>query len=338
MQPRTSCWLTLVPSGSLIFEASLTPANPQDVNGCSPDDKDFDPSNIRIPEAGFQQLTEAKKQYWSIKRKHFDKIIFYQQGDFFNIFEHDADLGHRLFGLQYNPKLRSVGVNRSHYDRWAQKFVAAGYKVMRIEQATTAVTNTAKAAKKNAGKKTEDRRVGQVLTAGTLTDDKLIKDYLPAWLLLFIEEENKQASTVDIGFCLVDVSTSLWMLGHFNDDEHLSSFETLLSQTRPKEILHLPGATRSRAWKVIRRTLGSAGYQRSTIHEYASSDYAHELLSKKYSQERPEAFAAFKGSSTLAAWASVVEYLGSAGIELHRLEGSTVLNYNSLQAEGILTL
>lgn len=52
----------------------------------------------------------------------FSVVVFFQQGDFYNIFGLDADVGVEL-GLVYNPNLDSVGVNRRDLDHWKAKFL-----------------------------------------------------------------------------------------------------------------------------------------------------------------------------------------------------------------------
>lgn len=53
-------------------------------------------------------------------------VVFFQQGDFYNLFGPDADIGVTL-GLVYNARLDSVGVNRRDVNHWKAKFAGKGY-------------------------------------------------------------------------------------------------------------------------------------------------------------------------------------------------------------------
>jgi len=110
-------------------------------------------------------------------------VVFFQQGDFFNLFANDADMGLEQFGLKYHPKTDSVGVNRRDKEKWAMKFVNLGKRVFYVSQVSTATTDADKKkkskAKKIAKRKTEERAITQVLTNGTLRDYELFADHNP---------------------------------------------------------------------------------------------------------------------------------------------------------------
>jgi len=63
----------------------------RDIEGRKPDHPDYDPTTLYVP-FETEKLTAAKDMYWRWKQKKFDHIIFFQQGDFYNIFGPDADI------------------------------------------------------------------------------------------------------------------------------------------------------------------------------------------------------------------------------------------------------
>jgi len=105
----------------------------KDREGRRPSDPSYDKTSLFIPDYEWKNFTPAKHLYWEIKKDRFDQIIFFQQGDFYNMFGPDADVGVQL-GLQYNEDKDSVGVNRRDYQTWALKFASQGYKVTRVDQ------------------------------------------------------------------------------------------------------------------------------------------------------------------------------------------------------------
>src|SRR5690606_11994164 len=81
------------------------------------------------PPAAYAKLTPFEKQFWDIKRKHFDKVIFFKKGKFYELYEQDADIGHEKLDLKLTDRvnMRMAGVPESHFNFWASKLVALGY-------------------------------------------------------------------------------------------------------------------------------------------------------------------------------------------------------------------
>jgi len=61
---------------------------------------DYDPSTLYIPKSEFARLTPAQQQYWLIKSKNWDSLVFFRVGKFFELYNKDADVAHRLFDLK----------------------------------------------------------------------------------------------------------------------------------------------------------------------------------------------------------------------------------------------
>lgn len=57
------------------------------------------------------------------------------------LYEKDADIGNQQFDLKLTGRvrMRMVGVPEAVTDFWIAKFLAAGYKVGKVEQAETAI-------------------------------------------------------------------------------------------------------------------------------------------------------------------------------------------------------
>lgn len=70
---------------------------------------EYDPSTIYIPKSDFVRLTPNQQQYWNIKSKHWDKLVFFRVGKFFELYGKDADTGGREFDLKIVVKPHLVG-------------------------------------------------------------------------------------------------------------------------------------------------------------------------------------------------------------------------------------
>ena len=60
----------------------------------------YDPSTLFIPKSEFARLTPAQQQYWLIKSKNWDSLVFFRVGKSFELYNKDADLGNKLFDLK----------------------------------------------------------------------------------------------------------------------------------------------------------------------------------------------------------------------------------------------
>lgn len=110
-----------------------------------------------------------------MQKEHFDKVIFFQVGTFYELFGFDSMLGAELFGLKVcrlpffrcradPPKIHSrtqAGFPLKEWETWATKFMAQGFTVLRVDQAESEGGHRA-------------RRVGEYMSAGTVVDPQLL--------------------------------------------------------------------------------------------------------------------------------------------------------------------
>lgn len=61
----------------------------RDKNLLRPDDPNYDPSSVHIPEEEFDKLTPLMKQYWGIKSKYYDSIVFVRMCHWYTVFYYD---------------------------------------------------------------------------------------------------------------------------------------------------------------------------------------------------------------------------------------------------------
>ena len=61
----------------------------------------YDPTTLYVPPKAFSELTNSMKQYWTFKSEHFDKIIFFKVGKFYELFYEDAYVGNKHLGLKW---------------------------------------------------------------------------------------------------------------------------------------------------------------------------------------------------------------------------------------------
>ncbi|ETN97557.1 hypothetical protein RFI_39972, partial [Reticulomyxa filosa] len=115
--------------------------NPRDKNGIKKGEEGYNPKTLLVPKRDLDELTPAQKQYWEIKSDHFDGVLFFKIGKFYELFFMDAELGNEICGLEMvkskKEAIPHVGFPENSFAKYADAFVNYGHKVYRIEQMET---------------------------------------------------------------------------------------------------------------------------------------------------------------------------------------------------------
>jgi len=210
-----------------------------------PGHPDYDPRTIYIPPLAWDKFSPFEKQYWEIKQKFWDTIVFFKKGKFYELYEDDATIGHQLFDLKLTDRvnMRMVGVPEASLDIWANQFVAKGYKIARVDQMETALGKDMRERGEKSGPKSKPqkeekvirRELASVLTAGTLVDGGMLQDDMATFCAAIKEGSHNGRPAFGIAF--VDTATGQFQLADFVDDLDMTKFETFVAQTRPGELL-----------------------------------------------------------------------------------------------------
>ncbi|BAU02843.1 hypothetical protein VIGAN_11243300 [Vigna angularis var. angularis] len=268
----------------------LDPSRIRDANGRRPNNPLYDRTTLYIPPEVLSKLSASQKQYWSVKCKYMDVVLFFKVGKFYELYEMDADIGHKELDWKITlsgvGKCRQVGISESGIDDAIQKLVARGYKVGRVEQ-----LETSEAAKARGANSVIRRKLVQVVTPSTNVDANIGPD---AVHLLAIKEESNDLDngSVVYGFAFVDCARLRFWVGSIEDDTSCSALGALLIQVSPKEVIYDSRGLSKEAQKALRKfsLIGSAALQFTpvqSITDLVNSEIRDLIHSKGY----------FKGSS-----------------------------------------
>ncbi|CAG9323485.1 unnamed protein product [Blepharisma stoltei] len=202
------------------------PEKIQDKSRRRPEDPEYDPSSLFIPPN--QKFTPAMEQYWEIKSQHYDKIVLFKLGKFYELFYQDAIIAQQILELKWmgnDRKKAHVGFPEKVLEKNAKILVERGHKVVVVEQTETTLKNRKPKTGKAVG-----REVTDILTKATYTAKFNCENYEPTYLLSLIEVDNR------FGVCFVDCSTSVFVVG----DVDFQTFKTILAQSRPSEVIYHP--------------------------------------------------------------------------------------------------
>lgn len=234
----------------------------KDLDRNSPGDPDYDPRTLYIPPMAWAKFSPFEKQYWEIKHKNWDTVVFFKKGKFYELYENDATIGHQLFDLKLTDRvnMRMVGVPEASLDTWANQFVAKGFKIARVDQRESALGKEMRERDDKAGgkPKKEDkvikRELACILTAGTLVDGSMLQGDMSVYCVAVKE------SVVDdlpaFGIAFADTATGQFFLTEFVDDVDLTKFETFIAQTRPQELLLEKGGISVKALRIMKNNTG----------------------------------------------------------------------------------
>ena len=111
-------------------------------------------------------------------------------GKFYEMFEMDAHVGHDILGLEYmKGEQPHCGFPEKNYENQAAKLVAAGLRVVAIEQTETPEMLAERNRHAKVKEKVVRREVVQVLTCGTVVDPDMLhfRQQRTSWLLCLCE-------------------------------------------------------------------------------------------------------------------------------------------------------
>lgn len=293
----------------------------QDIDRNRPGDPDYDPRTLYIPPLAWEKFSPFEKQYWEIKQKFWDTIVFFKKGKFYELYEKDATIGHQLFDLKLTDRvnMRMVGVPEMSLEMWANQFVAKGFKIARVDQKETALGKDMRERdEKSAKDKVIRRELAAVLTAGTLVDGNMLTDDMSTWCVAIKESEVNDLPVFGIAF--VDTATGQFYVAEWIDDNDRTKFETFIAQTRPQELLLEKGRVSVKTLRILKNNTGPTtiwNYLKPgkefweghiTVKEFEAGDYFKSAWPKALDDSKDR-------TSLMSALGALIQYLRSLKIE-----------------------
>lgn len=240
-------------------------ANERDIDRNPPGHPDYDPRTLYIPPMAMNKFTPFEKQYWEIKQKCWDTILFFKKGKFYELYERDATIGHQQFDLKLTDRVNMsmVGVPEMSLQHWANQFIAKGYKVAVGDQKESALGKEMREREDSTGpsgkgKKADKiilRELSYILTAGTLVEGSMLQGDSATYCVAIKESVTDEDLPV-FGISFVDTSTGQFFLTEFTDDVDLTKFETFVAQTRPQELLLEKSHVSTKALRILKNNTG----------------------------------------------------------------------------------
>lgn len=204
----------------------------RDSVGRPPTDPKYDPNTLLIPPEAWESLKEFDRQFWRIKCQRMDLVLFVRCGSFYNLFDIDADVGARV-GLNAcgkpKPNMWKVGCTATSFTSWANKILALGYAIGRVEE-----TNN-----EDPKIRLLDRTLVAVYTPGIATEDVCFtpSPTCEAKSVLCVAEKGGGL----IGMCKLDSYTGQISTTQLEDGPERRFLSTALACENPVEVIHVRG-------------------------------------------------------------------------------------------------
>ncbi|HZR44177.1 MAG TPA: DNA mismatch repair protein MutS [Ktedonobacteraceae bacterium] len=220
-----------------------------------------------------QNHSPVRTQYLAIKRQNPDAILFFRMGDFYEMFDDDAEivareleiaLTRRDFGR--GEKSPMAGIPHHAADGYVARLVSKGYRVAICEQTSDPALS----------KGLVDREVVRVVTPGTVIDPAMLAAKRNNFLAAVIS--GREA----VGIAYIDITTGEFAVTQFSTPEPDLAIQQEISRVGPAEVLveahfnHI--ASRKRRWlasvmseKQVTK-LGSNGNPNAEIPELEEDD------------------------------------------------------------------
>ncbi len=211
-----------------------------------------------------QKLTPLLKQYFAIKNKHPERILFFRMGDFYELFGDDAVVASSILGIALTSrghgnsgKLPLAGIPYHTLDRYLVKILKAGHKVAVCDQ----VEDPKKA------KGIVKREVVEVFTPGSVTLDNALDDKKPSCLASI----NIQDGVA--GIAVLDISTGRFIVDEFEE----TNLGDNLAFHDPSEVV-IPEALKSRMEKILKSILPATTVTPIDDYRFESSMAYNDLI------------------------------------------------------------
>ncbi len=166
-------------------------------------------------------LTPMMQQYWEAKDAHPGMLVLFRNGDFYELFESDAELGSRVLGLTLTKRDKEIpmaGFPVHKLETYLGHLLRGGHRVAVCEQMEEA----------SLGKKIIRRAVNRLVTPGTITEDDLLDPRRPNHLVAVYKSKAGM-----YGIAWVDLSS-----GYFSaSDATLSLLPDEISRLNAAECL-----------------------------------------------------------------------------------------------------
>jgi len=174
-----------------------------------------------------EKITPIRKQYLEIKKQYPEAIVFFRLGDFYETFDHDAEITSNELDIVLTSRnvakgqrIPMAGIPYHAADNYISKLLNKGFHIAICEQV---------------GEQPErglfSRKVVRVITPGTVIESGYIRNERSNYLVAIFGDEKHY------GFSYLEMSTGEFSVTEFERDKNNAKLFAEISRLNPSEIL-----------------------------------------------------------------------------------------------------
>lgn len=179
-------------------------------------------------------LTPMLRQYREVKNRLADALVLYRLGDFYELFEQDAELAARQLGLvltsrrfSKDVRLPMCGIPHHRLNTYVARLIQHGHKVAIVEQMEDP----------RQAKRLVHRDVVRVVTPGTIVEDALLREREENLLVSVLHGSGRQRDSRGYGLAVVDLSTGEFATTQIDGPDAEQTFWEELARLAPSEVV-----------------------------------------------------------------------------------------------------
>ncbi|MFC1566632.1 hypothetical protein ACFL4A_02200 [bacterium] len=170
-------------------------------------------------------VTPLMKQYYEVKNKYPDIIVFFRLGDFYEMFEDDAKKASQILSITLTKRngIPMCGVPHHSAGNYMSKLLKSGNKIGVCEQLE----------EPSKGTKIVKRGVVRVMSPGTVVEENMLDEKNNNYILGLFPD----LDTNELGLTIIDISTGDFLGALFDNLNDIDSIISEIKKYSPTEII-----------------------------------------------------------------------------------------------------
>lgn len=247
------------------------------------------------------KVTPARRQYLDIKAQYPDCILLFRMGDFYEMFDEDAEVAAQALDITLTTRSHSkkskpipmAGVPYHAVDNYIAQLIEQGYHVAVCDQMSEPT-----------GRGIVDREVVRVMTPGTVTEPELLDKAKPNYLMCVVPIGNVETGEwLRAGIAFADISTGQFETTELEGDNVGMQVLEELARLNPREVI-MP-----ESW-VERGVSLPEGMHLSSVQDWTSEfSGARRLLQEHFRVNTLDGFGLGDKQAAICAAGACLQYL-----------------------------
>jgi len=242
------------------------------------------------------KTTPMMKQYFSIKEKYPEAILFYRMGDFFEMFYDDAKIASKILEIALTSRSKKdenripmCGIPHRAANTYIARLIEHGHKVAVCEQVEDA----------SQAKGIVKREVVRVVTPGMLVENEFLKSNSNNFIISIFKFNDI------IGLSCLDISTATFRVTEsFNKDEIIDEARRI----NPSECIIPDKSTDEIFYKNFQLAFSNISMTKVRIQNF-NFDQARQLLINQFKVRSLEGFGCEKLTAATGAAGALLNYV-----------------------------